>query len=64
MMETEEAWVRFIVTGEDRHGRRFKLEYPYTAAGQMTAMGINLWRGSKWRQDSSGKRQLLARVWN
>jgi hypothetical protein len=63
-METEKTWVYFIVTGQDRSGRRFKLTYPYNRAGQMTALGINLWRGSKWREDANGKRELLARIWN
>jgi hypothetical protein len=49
----------YKVTGVDRSGRRFKIETDNT----FHAMGINLWRGSVWRNEN-GKWKLIKRVWN
>ncbi len=49
----------YKVTGVDRSGRRFKIETDNT----LHAMGINLWRGSVWRNEN-GKWKLIKRVWN
>ena len=48
----------FIITGEDRMGKRFKMEY----LEPQWAFGINLWRGSIWGvSKETGKRKLLRR---
>lgn len=49
----------FLVTGVNRDGRRFRIK---TTSAQL-AMGINLWRGSKWLV-RNGKRKLISRVYN
>lgn len=53
-------YIKFIVTGVDRSGKRFKLTYDKP----LWAFGINLWRGSVWGLLESGKRELLNRVFN
>lgn len=50
---------RYIVTGMDRDGRRFRRTFDLP----QWALGINLWRGSVW-QERNGKRRLLKRVTN
>ncbi len=56
-------YTKFIVTGVDRQGKRFVMQYD--AKDYMYAFGINLWRGSVWGlMKSNGKRQLLKRVCN
>ena len=50
---------KYIVTGVDTGGKRFKLVY----SDLFWAMGINLWRGSVWKE-INGKRTLLKRVYN
>lgn len=61
---TQRNWIAFVVTGVTTNGKRFRQKYPYDESGLFMTRGINLWRGSKWREDSDGKRELLARVWN
>tara|TARA_Y100000034_G_C6634527_1_gene277152 strand:- start:269 stop:490 length:222 start_codon:yes stop_codon:yes gene_type:complete len=51
--------VKYIVTGVDRQGKRFKKEY----SDPKWAFGINLWQGSIWKE-VDGKRKLLRRVYN
>lgn len=51
--------VKYVVTGVDRQGKRFKLTY----SNCLYAMSINLWRGSVW-QETNGTRKLLKRVYN
>ena len=51
---------KFIITGTDRQGKRFKIEsnsYTYACC-------INLWNGSVWALLENGKRKLLKRVIN
>ena len=48
----------YVVTGKDMSGRRFRHVY----FDEFTAMHINLWQGSVWKQDARGRRQLLKRV--
>lgn len=52
--------MRYVVTGVDIAGRRFRKVYTLP----QWAFGINLWRGSVWEEQPSGKRRLLRRVWN
>lgn len=54
---------RFIVTGKDVHGKRFRMSYGPDAA--RFAFAINLYSGSVWGvRVSDGKRNLLKRVCN
>lgn len=54
---------RFIVTGKDVHGKRFRMSYGPDAA--RFAFAINLYAGSVWGvRVSDGKRNLLKRVFN
>ena len=54
---------RFIVTGKDVHGKRFRMTYGSDAA--RFAFGINLYAGSVFGvRVSDGKRELLKRVRN
>ena len=54
---------RFIVTGKDVHGKRFRMTYGSDAA--RFAFGINLYAGSVYGvRVSDGKRELLKRVRN
>ena len=53
-------YTKYIVTGLDINGRRFKRIYE----SPMYAFGINLWNGSVWGLLESGKRKLLKRVTN
>jgi hypothetical protein len=54
---------RFIVTGKDVRGRRFRMTYGSNAAS--FAFGINLYNGSVFGvRVSDGKRELLKRVRN
>ena len=50
---------KYIVTGVDRNGKRFRKEF----SEPRWAFGINLWRGSVWGL-LNGKRKLLNRVYN
>jgi len=50
---------KFIVTGVDVRGRRFKT----TSDSYAHVRGINVWRGSKWLL-RDGKRTLLERIYN
>ncbi len=50
---------KFIVTGVDVYGKRFRLEY----TKPQWAFGINLFSGSVWGVcKRTGKRKLLKRV--
>lgn len=51
---------RYLVTGIDRAGKRFRIE----TDSYIHAMGINLWQGSKWRVSEDGKKKLLHTVTN
>lgn len=54
---------RFIITGKDVHGKRFRMSYGPDAA--RFAFAINLYCGSVWGvRVSDGKRELLKRVCN
>lgn len=54
---------RFIVTGVDRDGRRFRLSYGQAAA--RTAFAVNLLRGTVWGvRIKDGKREQLKVVFN
>ncbi len=50
----------YLVTGVTPRGKRFRLHY----VNLFVAMAINLYRGSVWEVDDSGKRKLLKRVYN
>ncbi len=51
---------KYIVTGVDVYGKRFRLEYKSFDM----AFRINLYSGSVWGVcKCSGKRELLKRVW-
>lgn len=49
----------FAVTGIDRWGKRFCIK----TKSHIFAMGINVWRGSRWLV-RDGKRKLISRVYN
>lgn len=52
---------KFIVTGVDVYGKRFRLEY----TEPQWAFGINLFNGSVWGVcKRTGKRKLLKRVFS
>lgn len=54
---------RFIVTGKDRDGKRFRLTYSQQAA--RVAFSVNLHRGSVWGiRMTDGKREKLKTVSN
>lgn len=54
---------RFIVTGKDRDGKRFRLTYSPQAA--RVAFSVNLYRGSVWGvRMTDGKREKLKTVCN
>jgi hypothetical protein len=54
---------RFIVTGVDRDGKRFRLAYGQN--GARTAWSINLWKGTVWGvRVTDGKREKLKTVLN
>lgn len=61
-------YCRFIITGTDRTGKRFRMSYPTEAARFVFA--FNLYNGSIWGVRVSnglaydGKRELLKRVIN
>lgn len=48
---------KYMVTGIDRSGRRFKRVF----ASWFYASGINLWHGSRWLL-RDGQRHLISRV--
>ena len=48
---------KYLVTGTDRSGKRFRLCY----SSWIMAQGINLWSGSKWIVRNN-KRHLISRV--
>lgn len=50
---------RWIVTGEDRNGRRFRLSFDLPGM----ALHVNLWKGSVWRvRAGSNRRERVKRV--
>ncbi len=49
----------YKITGVDRNGKRFKIE----TNSRMHAFGINLWKGSVWKQKQDGGWKLLHRVY-
>lgn len=49
----------FVVTGEDRDGRRFSQTYSGSVPGWMHANCINKWKGSIWGLTEDGRRFLL-----
>ena len=55
------AWMMkmYKITGVDRNGKRFKIE----TNSRMHAFGINLWKGSVWKQKQDGGWKLLHRVY-
>ena len=55
---------KYIVTGVDRNGKRFKKVFEGNAAGFMMCRGINVWRGSKWFVNKAGRKILMQRIWN
>ncbi len=52
---------RYKVTGTDRNGNRFKA---IITDNYWYARGINLYNGTKWQQDVSGKWNVIQRVYN
>jgi hypothetical protein len=52
--------MRYVVTGVTVTGQRFRI----ITDSFMHAMGINLYRGSVWVQNDTGKRKLIKRVYN
>ena len=54
-----EANDKYVVTGVDRAGKRFKSVY----SRWVMASGINVWQGSKWLA-RGGKKYLIQRVYN
>ena len=50
----------YKVTGTGVSGKRFKVDTKSLAH----ALGINLWRGSVWELEASGKWKLIKRVYN
>ncbi len=55
----QERGDKYVVTGTDRHGKRFRI----TTNNWPHAKGINLWRGTKWLV-REGKRHMITRVFN
>lgn len=53
-------YTSYVITGVDLRGKRFSRTTIYLGY----AMAINLWRGSVWGIDASGRRRLLKRVTN
>jgi len=49
--------VTYEVTGVDRNGKRFKI----CTDNHIHALGINLWKGTKWLVLPNGKRKILFR---
>ena len=56
----QKKFVEFHITGTDRDGKRFKI----VTNNHMHAFMINLWQGTVWGVDKTGKRHALRRVWN
>jgi len=54
----KETYHKYVVTGTNTRGIRFRLEYSHA----LTAMSINLLKGSVWGVKENGKRRLLKRV--
>lgn len=56
--------ISYVVTGVTKDGKRFRKQY----SDSFWALGINLWRGSVWKQtiESPGiiKRKRIKSVWN
>lgn len=50
----------YEATGLTTNGRRFKRSSPSWWA----IASINLWRGTRWLRDETGKRWKLQEVWN
>lgn len=50
---------RYVVTGVDRNGRRFRQTY----GSWLHAYSINLYRGSRWLE-RPGHRKLISRISN
>ena len=50
----------YHITGITRDGKRFKI----VTDNAIHAMGINVWRGTKWIVNENGKRTVLQRIYN
>jgi len=50
---------KFVVTGVDRNGKRFRLVYD----SWLMASSVNVWRGNVWLL-RNGKRRLLQSTFN
>ena len=59
-MKKTTEFMKYMVTGIDMRGRRFKKTY----SKYIHAACINLYRGSIWGVSQDGKRTLLNRVYN
>jgi len=64
MNDNKPTAAAYVVTGIDVYGKRFRLRYPPTTPGWMTADGINLYRGTVWLEEANGRRHRLKSVWN
>lgn len=49
---------KYVITGTLRNGRRFKPIYTDTP------WHYNIWCGTVWRLDETGKRKMVKRVYN
>lgn len=49
---------KYVITGTLRNGRRFKPIYTDTP------WHYNIWCGTVWRLDGSGKRKMVKRIYN
>lgn len=56
---TQHAGDRYLATGTDRAGKRFRI----TSASWLHIAGINIWRGKKWLV-RDGKRHLIQTIFN
>jgi len=62
VMEEMIMATRYIITGTLKNGKRFK---PMVTSNKMHAMGINLWNGAVYEENTeTGKRKLIKRVNN
>lgn len=49
---------KYIITGEDRAGRRFKPIHTNTP------WNYNIWKGTVWEALEGGKRKKVKTIWN
>jgi hypothetical protein len=50
----------YLITGIDIYGKRFRI----ITDSYLYALGINVWKGTKWFVDVYGRRQVWQRITN